>query len=370
MDPEDAPCMCCAEVVNEYSQALQCDICNGWCHIGCAGVSATAYKTHQKMVGFQWLCKKCLVDLRTSRDENAALREQISELQSFCTSLGHTVKELQLQLKEVQSMHDCSKPLDTMVPAISLVNGGSLPIPVHSNPFETLSLSMDRDSREDILPKASPVDPPVLISASKAQHKVPNTTPTVLLNSSIQPTIVPSSDKPSEHIPTTSGINLFTLYIRNVPRNISVQEAEQVLEQEGLDSTQISLSQLVPDSDFTGKRKFFKASLPTSEACRKLVVASKLQKWTVKTSPPTKPRSHKPIQNWVSLQCPLPINHPFLGIPTPPHPPPPLNLRPIPKLMSLKLPPLPNHLKLPPLKQNPRVHNPNLPSIPPNFLYP
>ena len=44
MANDSVVCLTCTKLVPEDSQAIQCDLCHKWAHIGCVGVTKVAYK--------------------------------------------------------------------------------------------------------------------------------------------------------------------------------------------------------------------------------------------------------------------------------------------------------------------------------------
>ena len=43
MANDSVACLTCTKLVPEDSQAVQCDLCHRWAHIGCVGVTKAAY---------------------------------------------------------------------------------------------------------------------------------------------------------------------------------------------------------------------------------------------------------------------------------------------------------------------------------------
>lgn len=92
---EDAPCGNCQELVKADNQALECDLCSTWFHVGCVGASTESYELFQRCDGLiPWFCPSCKPTLKTSltavqnlKDENEALRFQLAELHEIVQKL-------------------------------------------------------------------------------------------------------------------------------------------------------------------------------------------------------------------------------------------------------------------------------------------
>ena len=69
--PVKDPCMVCGKCVAKNHQALSCDGCKKWCHIGieCGNVSYQQYKKYQQVDNIEWYCPVCM-------EQNATIQRQ------------------------------------------------------------------------------------------------------------------------------------------------------------------------------------------------------------------------------------------------------------------------------------------------------
>jgi hypothetical protein len=56
-----AKCGSCTKNISKRAEALQCEYCGLWHHIGCQSVSSEAYKVMKQSCGdlFHWFCTTC-----------------------------------------------------------------------------------------------------------------------------------------------------------------------------------------------------------------------------------------------------------------------------------------------------------------------
>ena len=64
-EQEICKCNTCSLVVNDNDFAINCELCNEWCHISCTTIGQTLYELidpeeGDPPVGFQWFCDTCL----------------------------------------------------------------------------------------------------------------------------------------------------------------------------------------------------------------------------------------------------------------------------------------------------------------------
>jgi len=53
-------CSVCSRTVARNHRALNCDLCEKWCHIRCGNVKPSDYKNLQRLTTFDWSCPRCL----------------------------------------------------------------------------------------------------------------------------------------------------------------------------------------------------------------------------------------------------------------------------------------------------------------------
>ena len=58
--PIKNPCTSCLGPVAKNHKSVSCDLCSGWTHIRCEGITAKAYKVLMKLDGFNWVCRTCV----------------------------------------------------------------------------------------------------------------------------------------------------------------------------------------------------------------------------------------------------------------------------------------------------------------------
>ena len=106
--PATRSCLSCSIAVSTKSKALCCDLCEGWAHIKCIGVSPEAHGLHSSMEGLPWFCPNCIAEVRSLKtamseltDDNKALlaqakesEEEIKNLQSQIAKLSEDIKFL------------------------------------------------------------------------------------------------------------------------------------------------------------------------------------------------------------------------------------------------------------------------------------
>ena len=144
----DAPCSSCQDMVTRTDDALECDICEGWFHLECSGVSKKCYELILDCEGLPWMCKSCKVSLRSLSSslhaleaDNAALRQQILEIHQevLSTDDSRSPRTQQLDVTVTQSSTPMSKSvsLPLLHPSSSLTHShapSSTPAPTSSSP--------------------------------------------------------------------------------------------------------------------------------------------------------------------------------------------------------------------------------------------
>ena len=278
---DDAPCMTCTELVDKDSKALQCDLCTGWVHIGCAGVGSKAYSTLQSLKGSVWMCASCLESLPSIpreisalRAENSTLRAQLNEL----SRLPGIIKAMEQKLETLSHELETAKSEES---GWTVVQGGkrspppppaacgSTPI---TNRFSPLALSM-----EEKVPNSHPTHP---ISTNAESPRKADTN-TYTLKNSLQQTGQTSQ----------SMNNLF--YLRAIPRETALAEVKEKLDSFGVPSTSLVVP---PNLSTTSRRMFLTLSLSTEEANRlhDALISYPNLGWFVSNRPPRAPRSSPP----------------------------------------------------------------------------
>jgi lysophospholipase L1-like esterase len=74
------PCVICEEEVGK--EGVQCDSCEGWCHLECEGITKSAYKVIQRYRGLRWYCVKCIGGLKKVRVELNGVVKDLDEIKS------------------------------------------------------------------------------------------------------------------------------------------------------------------------------------------------------------------------------------------------------------------------------------------------
>ncbi|KAK4328212.1 hypothetical protein Pmani_001332 [Petrolisthes manimaculis] len=79
--PEDKEeCRTCKRKVREIDNAIKCDECKTWNHIGCEKVGKNYYKALKEEDGATWFCKICKQTILSSFGQLAKLREDYKEV--------------------------------------------------------------------------------------------------------------------------------------------------------------------------------------------------------------------------------------------------------------------------------------------------
>lgn len=55
-------CMTCSKTVKTYQRKLLCTVCNQWAHKNCVTLNLDEFN-YLKDSGYDWFCKKCLIDM-------------------------------------------------------------------------------------------------------------------------------------------------------------------------------------------------------------------------------------------------------------------------------------------------------------------
>ena len=71
--PVQYPCAVCSRAVAKNRQALLCDGCGKWCHIGprCGNIKPNEYEILKELDSFEWTCPACQRRTNTVLDEHA-----------------------------------------------------------------------------------------------------------------------------------------------------------------------------------------------------------------------------------------------------------------------------------------------------------
>jgi len=115
------------------------DLCEGWAHIKCIGVSPEAHGFHSGMKGLPWFCPNCIAEVRSLKtamseltDDNKALFAQAKESEEKIKSLQFLIAKLSEDIKFLTqgtvTPDTVSRPMEHQPHHI----------PVHQNPFEGL----------------------------------------------------------------------------------------------------------------------------------------------------------------------------------------------------------------------------------------
>ena len=138
----DAPCKVCSSMVVEGSKALCCDLCDGWIHSVCLGITASTYSMLKKLKGCWWVCDgcseqmKCLkAEIDTLASDNQALRLRLEDLQDLPDKVKCLQEQVQGMARDLAFLMD-NGASDNMTHSLPLSHS---PIPVYPNPFATLA---------------------------------------------------------------------------------------------------------------------------------------------------------------------------------------------------------------------------------------
>ena len=351
---EDAPCQVCSSMVVEDSKALCCDLCDGWIHSACLGITASTYSMLKKLKGCWWVCDGCSEQMKCLKTEigalasdNQALRLRLEDLQDLPNQVKCLQEQVQGLARDLDFLMD-NGVIDNMTHSLPPSHS---PIPVHPNPFATLGdpYSLPPSQLPTPLVQCKDSNGPSTLHYTNSEHNV-QTTCCPPVESNPRPTCLPNPvpsprrvhSHPSQNLQSPSPITSATppqviVYLRNVPKHLSIDQVQNRLSSEGIGLNGCSITQPLQDSTFTGSRKFLKITCSSLEKCNSLDKAIKSRShlpWFLSLHPPYRPNK--------SPKVPL-AQTPFLF----PHPPPlipPLpttnNNPQIPPLMSLILPPL------------------------------
>ena len=346
----DAPCMSCDSIVNSNSNALECDLCEGWAHTECIGVSPEAYNIHCSMEGLPWFCTSCkevIKSLKSSVEkltaENHALRIQVSEL----SELSRDVKELQGMVGRLNREVDFISK-DTLNGSCTPTSTSPSPIPIHSNPFMDLSVEVTdpppQDTRSPLTDGNASLGSPNTLSQHVIDSRKKRRNRGFAMAKVGRPDRNNPPKKSATHSEPVTSPKTHTVYLRAIPKEIKPSEIAKKLDGFGIKYQ--DLQQPEPNSKFVGKSKFVKLTI-TNDACNKLDRCLKRASigWFVSIFPPRRPRMSLGRGNQSFLGCSQHSHTPPLSQPIIP----PLHSRlnhftpapQIPALMSLKLPPLP-----------------------------
>lgn len=362
-------CLTCTKLVPEDSQAMQCDLCHRWAHIGCVGVTKAAYKLAGKLEGFQWLCPSCLDDWRSTKPLVLDLASEIKILQleaSKVPVLENTLRELQSTVEKLSQVIDF---MSSDSPSVSLST-----LPVHINPCikespNRFALLQDPDDSsgkaettidhpippKDLpaLPPNSP-DSPILHSPQNSDtiSKPPCPSSNDSHPTNPQSFNIKTQTNPCNH--AQPSLKQTAVYLRNIPSQMSMQAVKKKMADKGIDLEGCTLG----DSTLgVGSRKSIKVTCDSLDRCNLLDRELKSNPdlpWFLSLHPPRRPHRGPQYRNKLNSHSqlnvpPLPSNQqPFLSKRPPPTP-----------LMDILLPPLRNR---PPIFHTPPNMQPTITS--------
>ena len=371
MANDNVMCLSCMKLVPEDSQAMQCDLCHRWAHIGCVGVTKAAYKLAGKLEGFQWLCPRCLDDWRSTKPLVLDLASEIKMLQieaSKVPALENTLRELQSTVEKLSGV------IDFMTSESSSASLPSLPVNLDPcikespNRFALLQdledssgnaeTTIDHPIPQENLPthpSNSPISndplhsktiPKALCLSSNDSHQT-NPQPFNLQTQSTpcnhaqhasqslpaSQILSPSNQSNQEHPP----LKQIVVYLRNIPSQLSMQALKNTMAKEGVNLEGCTLTSTQGNSTLIGSKKCVKVSCDSLDRCNSLdreLKSNPHLPWFLSLYPPRKP--HRGPQNRDMLNShsqpnvpSLSSNQPFLSKRPPP-------------LMDILLPPLKN----------------------------
>ena len=129
-------------MVVEGSKALCCDLCDGWIHSACLGITASTYSTLKKLKGCWWVCDGCSEQMKCLKAEidalasdNQALRLRLENLQDLPDQVKCLQEQVQGMARDLAFLMN-NGASDNMTHSLPLSHS---PIPVHPNPFATLA---------------------------------------------------------------------------------------------------------------------------------------------------------------------------------------------------------------------------------------
>ena len=79
-DDTTQSCQKCDKNVCPMDNALQCDRCHSWSHVGCVGVTKKAYETLCELKTTMWFCKGCFKVAKQEMEGASALKNSIKSV--------------------------------------------------------------------------------------------------------------------------------------------------------------------------------------------------------------------------------------------------------------------------------------------------
>ena len=109
----DWRCGGCGEVSGGSEDGIQCDQCNLWYQVKCAGISIKTYSQLAKLDSFEWTCLKCKEEIKKLKEENAIIKhenmnikhmndkllEENDLLKNKLSALEKRLEEIKIELK-------------------------------------------------------------------------------------------------------------------------------------------------------------------------------------------------------------------------------------------------------------------------------
>lgn len=108
-------CLSCSSVVRDNDLALQCEVCDAWCHTKCENISEEVYKALQ-VENIHWYCARCnkgigkiLLTLSKVQLKQENLEKKQEKLEKSQEVLGNGFKELKQDFEKTNGMFDSYK---------------------------------------------------------------------------------------------------------------------------------------------------------------------------------------------------------------------------------------------------------------------
>lgn len=107
MERNDANCGDCDRPVRSNQNAMFCDLCEHWFHIGCQHMHINEYKLYMhEDYKATWFCKQCNSRVRHLSKENKAIKEENTMLKEENTGLKRANEELKEQIKLLEELQE------------------------------------------------------------------------------------------------------------------------------------------------------------------------------------------------------------------------------------------------------------------------
>ena len=103
----ETSCGDCERPVRSNQNAMFCDLCENWFHIGCQHMPLNEYRLYMhEDHKTPWFCKMCHNRVRQLGKENKAIREENSMLKEENIELKKANSELKEQIKRLEELHE------------------------------------------------------------------------------------------------------------------------------------------------------------------------------------------------------------------------------------------------------------------------